>query len=499
MPVEGNVYAALVTELEKRLQVDGKSQFLSHPQFLVRLGLNDLLFEAHAVQERTGLDELQASQEAVKNREVFAMIANPIFEASRTFLPDSRMLWSIYEQVIEAPELPVGAVDNEAVVRTALLFPALRVNFELAERGWGYYDTGVLPPSDVTDSDGWTRIVLDRQLIDDRSQQSSPATRAWLEQRGLLDPFAGTGVRGTTLSAEIFLLTLQRTWFEPEVFRNRLWRWDDAPLSDGGNPPQGLLPAYVTRLVLVRKLQMELDFASDAILGFDFTPGPSSSATSVPAGAAAFSSMPANTNAAPQPLPLLAHTPDPNKALSLRQFARATTDENPGPNALAFAPLSNQTVGFPAPVTFLTRRVIDRIAAEEKLLGIQLAAWTAQLIERQEGLRVNDIVIAKLQHQLDSYPPGAETITTITGDVTDVAALREYIADAKRDQETERAMTERQAQTVAELNQHARYLQDLRQYYESLSPAGDDSDMFVLGFVCSATPKSPDPDPAFFT
>ena len=40
--------------------------------------------------------------------------------------------------------------------------------------------------------------------------------------------------------------------------------------------------------------------------------------------------------------------------------------------------------------------------------------------------------------------------------------------------------------------------QELQQYYETLSRAGDDADIFVLGFVCSATPKSPDPDPALF-
>jgi hypothetical protein len=498
MPVDGNVYAAFVTELEKRLQLDGKSQFLSHPQFLVRLGLNDLLFNADDVREHTGVDEVQATQEAIKNQEAFALIANPIFKPSRTFLPDSRMLWSIYGQVIEAPALPVASADNEEIARTAQLFLTLRANFALAERGGGYYQTDVLPPSDVADSDGWTRIVLDRQLIDDRSRQSSPATQAWLQQRGLLDGFEKAGLKVLSSSAEIFLLTLQRPWFEPGVFTNRLWRWDEAPLSDGGDPPQGLLPAYIMRLVLVRRLQMELDVAPSASLGFDFTSGSSSGAASLPAGAAAFGAT-SNPNGAPQPLPLLPHTPGPNQALSLRQFAKMTTAEAPsGNSALALVPLGNQTVGFPAPITFLTRRVVDQIVAAEKLLAIQLGAWTAQLTERQHHQGVNEISIVKLQHQLDSYPPGVETITAVTGDITDVVALRESLAHLKRNVELARGQIERQAQTVAELNQYARYLQELRLYYESFPLPGDDSDVFVFGFVCSATPKSPNPDPAFF-
>ena len=108
MAVEGNVYAALVTELEKLLQLDGKAMFLSFPQFLVRFGLNDLLFEAADVQERTGLDAAQAQREALVNQETFALIANSIPEPSSTFLTDGRMLWSIYGRVITAYELPAG-------------------------------------------------------------------------------------------------------------------------------------------------------------------------------------------------------------------------------------------------------------------------------------------------------------------------------------------------------------------------------------------------------
>ena len=501
MPVEGNVYAALVTELEKRLQVDGKSQFLSHPQFLVRLGLNDLLFDAHAVQEHTGLDELQANQEAVKNREVFALIANPIFQPSRTFLPDSRMLWSIYGQVIEAPELAVGGIDNEEVVRTALWFPTLRANFALAERGWGYYDTGVLPPNDVTDPDGWTRIVLDRQLIDDRSRESSPATQAWLEQRGLLGLFEGTGVQGTSLSAEIFLLTLQRPWFEPEVFRNRLWRWDDAPLSDGGDPPQGLLPAYTTRLVLVRKLQIELD-VEPAGPGIMAGPVPSTGVNNL----AGFAPLAANTDATPQPLQLLASLPDKSRVMNLSQFAKLTLGEAPtGGNALAFGSLSSQTASFPAPVAFLTLRVLKWIAVERGSVANRVAQLSAERSAVQSELDDQEKQVRHMELEVGQWPPDVNvavihdpSTNPPTVSEYDVARARAYLAGLRGYLATLQAKAAQLEQAVALQNRDDRDLDDLRQYYEGLSRPGDENDIFVLGFVCSAVPKSPDPDPAFF-
>jgi len=238
-----------------------------------------------------------------------------------------------------------------------------------------YYATGVLPPNDVTDSDGWTRVILDRQRIDQRSRETSPATRVWLEQRGLIDGVEEAGVQATSLSAEVFPLTLHRPWFEPDVFRNRMWRWEDEALSDGGAPPRGLLPAYVTCVVLVRKLQIELDVAPVA----------------PPAILAAAAPSTVTGDATPQPPQLIANAPDKSRALTLRQFSRVTTGVGP-PSldvALALGPLGSLAVAFPAPVTFLSRRILDRIAAEQENIANEVARMIAErpgLVQRWAAL-----------------------------------------------------------------------------------------------------------------
>jgi len=37
--------------------------------------------------------------------------------------------------------------------------------------GNDYYSTAILPPDDVTDADGWTRVALDRERIEQRSNE----------------------------------------------------------------------------------------------------------------------------------------------------------------------------------------------------------------------------------------------------------------------------------------------------------------------------------------
>jgi hypothetical protein len=510
MPVEGNVYAAFITELEQRLQLDGKAQFLAFPEFLLRIGLDDLLFEARAIQERTGLDAALAQREALLNQEGLAVLVNQVPEASSTFLTDGQMLWSVYERVISAPELPTRGEDDADALRAAQSFQALRASFALAERdslvgdGARFYATGVLPPNDVTDADGWTRVALDRPRIDQRSRESSPATRSWLEQRGLLDGVEGAGVQMTSLSAEVFPLTLQRPWFAPEVFRSRLWRWGEAPLSDGGDPPRGLLPAYITRLVLVRKLQIELDVAPaaaapGAMVQFALGFRPTLLTMLAPQAAAA--------EATPSPRQLLARTRDKSQALNLRQFVKMTMSQEPsGKRSLDLRPLGSLAVSFPAPVAFLSRPILDRIAAEQGTVAHDLARLTAERTALQGQGAGLEQQVERLEGQVRRYPESVHTVTirdhrgggAVRESILDVDALRRQLADLKRSLQGIQAEMARLDQAVAIQTRQADDLQELQQYDEMLSRAGDDADIFVLGFVCSATPKSPDPDPALF-
>lgn len=277
-----------------------------------------------------------------------------------------------------------------------------------------------------------------------------------------------------------------------------------APLSDGGDPPRGLLPAYITRLVLVRKLQIELDVTPAApALGtmVQFAVGfrPALLTMLAPRAAAA--------KATPSPLQLLTRTRDKSQALNLRQFVKMTMSQEPsGKRSLDLRPLGSLAVSFPAPVAFLSRPILDRITAEQGTVAHDLARLTAERTALQGQGAGLEQQVERLEGQVRRYPESVHTVTirdhrgggVVRESVLDVDALRRQLADLKRGLQGIQAEMARLDQAVAIQTQQADDLQELQQYYEMLSRAGDDADIFVLGFVCSATPKSPDPDPALF-
>lgn len=57
------------------------------------------------------------------------------------------------------------------------------------------------------------------------------------------------------LSVELARARVVRPWMDPALFRSRIWKLDHGePLSDGGRPPRGRLVAYVSAVILARKL-----------------------------------------------------------------------------------------------------------------------------------------------------------------------------------------------------------------------------------------------------
>ncbi|GJL59738.1 MAG: hypothetical protein NPIRA03_25950 [Nitrospirales bacterium] len=62
-----------------------------------------------------------------------------------------------------------------------------------------------------------------------------------------------------SVTLEFSSAAIKRSWFDSEIFRARFWRLSDANkvFSDGGNPPSGDCPAYVTAIVFARKVVVE--------------------------------------------------------------------------------------------------------------------------------------------------------------------------------------------------------------------------------------------------
>jgi hypothetical protein len=54
----------------------------------------------------------------------------------------------------------------------------------------------------------------------------------------------------------------------PEIFWSRGWKWSPesglGPVSDGANPPEGLMPLYPTAVIIARNLEIGLDMTNES-------------------------------------------------------------------------------------------------------------------------------------------------------------------------------------------------------------------------------------------
>jgi hypothetical protein len=75
---------------------------------------------------------------------------------------------------------------------------------------------------------------------------------------GQNDPWAPVG-SGEAVSGEMITVPLQRAWWSPWIFASRGWRFSPVSglqaLSDGGSPPQGLMPLYASLVIVARNIK----------------------------------------------------------------------------------------------------------------------------------------------------------------------------------------------------------------------------------------------------
>jgi hypothetical protein len=115
-------------------------------------------------------------------------------------------------------------------------------------------------PYDVFDNDDWSLFELNSDEIAQLVNQAPP------ELKQILGANAANS-KIDSISFEYRSVSVARPWFRPEVFSARFWRFSNASqlLSDGGNPPNGLCPAYVAALVFARNIQVTTRESSGAL------------------------------------------------------------------------------------------------------------------------------------------------------------------------------------------------------------------------------------------
>ncbi len=108
-------------------------------------------------------------------------------------------------------------------------------------------------PSNALDSPTWTTFTLTEHEVEGLAQAASPEIRALLATDQVdLDI--------ESLSLEISSVVITRSWFAPDLFNARFWKFYDGTkvLSNGQTPPSGDCPAYAVALVFARNLAIKL-------------------------------------------------------------------------------------------------------------------------------------------------------------------------------------------------------------------------------------------------
>lgn len=147
--------------------------------------------------------------------------------------------------------------------------------------GSDFFFTGLIP-GDFASSNGWTRFGFSSGDFT-RQSSSNFSTSKWAASGGA--GFLGIfGARGgasgsqshnefhssfdssrTSLSFEIAQIPIARAWFRTAFLTSKAWRFDQNNvtvkgdhLSDGGTPPRGMMPAYPTSAIFIRKLALSM-------------------------------------------------------------------------------------------------------------------------------------------------------------------------------------------------------------------------------------------------
>lgn len=129
----------------------------------------------------------------------------------------------------------------------------------------------VFSPSNALEEGAWQPFKLSEQEVKFLLNEAPAELRA----RFAADSAASSVA---SLTFEFSSAAILRPWFVSEALRARFWRFADASrmLSDGGTPPKGTCPAYVTAIVFARRVRVEEKSAEAApgtkpFDGFRFT------------------------------------------------------------------------------------------------------------------------------------------------------------------------------------------------------------------------------------
>jgi hypothetical protein len=504
MSTLGQAFAALVMRLSERLSLQ-PSDFLAFPSFQTRLSLEQV--ESVSNPEQSDPMDAAATRRRLMSIEGFSRLVNYVPTGKRDFVLTGQPLWTIYQQVLQEAETAArpAAEADQAALEFQRRKETLTINERRSVSGdaASYWPVGVNPVVNFRDAQSWTRITLDQKAIEETARRIPKDLEEWLKARDLMRELGAASVRGVTIEA--CHLSIRRSWFDQTVFKATNWRFrDTSVLSDGGRPPVGLLPAVVQGVVLIRKLELELEPASGAEQVTAETQGGD------------------QPEAAPKTL-LLKRAFVLAAPLSLKSLVEPPKAVQTGTSGRIITPAEAATSGFPSPAIIKAQPVIERLDKNMAGARLELEKVAQQLATNRQELSKEETRAKRLQDTLSRFPANVDQVVerdhrrprtgaakgrrppaTNTGDnsttvTLDLKAMRVQLAAHTQRIGMLKAAIMKTEATQRRLNEKLNKWRDEKVGYEALSvdPFGAD-EVFLFATVCSLTPKSPNPTPALF-
>lgn len=147
----------------------------------------------------------------------------------------------------------------------------LELSSQMDANGLSFLLTVLDTPGFFEDHRAWARFVLDASEVDQLCQGAKPWMVKAAQRQGTVLGADSVNLEIQSISMETIKVRVVRPWFREELFRRRDWRLpeDIQPLSDGTPKGGGQLPAYVSAVVFVRNLDIQLkpnSAINDAVL-----------------------------------------------------------------------------------------------------------------------------------------------------------------------------------------------------------------------------------------
>ncbi|WP_058306283.1 carboxypeptidase-like regulatory domain-containing protein [Gracilibacillus massiliensis] len=124
-----------------------------------------------------------------------------------------------------------------------------------------FYETSFMPPTFYKDDqqEKWTIVTLNREEINELLKNSTYSKSELTTDEEVEE--AQLDIDILEVKAEVIRVEIVRNWFQPSLLMNQNWKWKNESelLSDGEDPPEGILPAYPTAMLFVRNVSITLE------------------------------------------------------------------------------------------------------------------------------------------------------------------------------------------------------------------------------------------------